>query len=288
MSTRRLFGALTAAALGTAAAGSACSSSNGNAATDAGGTDATNDTASGEGGSTDATHDTASGEDGSTDAPADTKADNSVHHVCTPDLPYTPFPWHPPSSWGQGACTQAQLDSFFADCMTEGGNVVLAAPLTSACTSFLANPANAACAPCLNTDTDVDAGGSTLAATYITSTLFPVTHVVANFGGCIAHEDGNSAAGGCGEIITDNTFCTTSECKDCDDISTHGPHTQACGTASTNAGAPCHAYDAQSCLGEVFDGGVASTCGPTADFTQWIRAWCGSPDGGAQDGGGGG
>jgi hypothetical protein len=199
-------------------------------------------------------------------------ADSPAHVVCTADRPFAPaYPWAPPSSpWPAGACTASQVLALVSDCLGSTGS-------PAACNAFMQDSNNAQCVGCAVSLTSGDAGPSTYGPILVVDTTTPAVLYV-NFGGCIAHYDGNGASTGCGEKVQYLNDCIDFSCEDCPDWSTQGPKTQAC-AASAEHGV-CVPYFNVGCIAETQAGGVAQTC---SIATHFVGAWCGplASDGGA-------
>jgi hypothetical protein len=205
------------------------------------------------------------------DALASDASREATHVACTPDRPYTPaYAWEPPSGpWPTGDCTSAQIQQFFADCGGPGKD----------CTAFLQDPSTAGCVACIFTVP----GGS---ATYGPIVLIPNGQGGAdgyvNFGGCIAHFDGNDGPTGCGAKDQMLNDCLSAACNDCPDFFSGGPETQAC--EKTARQGVCAAYWDQACVGE------ESTYAVCDNLSTFLGLWCGpiaADAGGGGDGGDG-
>jgi hypothetical protein len=137
----------------------------------------------------------------------------------------------------------------------------------SACSAFRTDPNPAACLGCIETDVSAAAHGPVLTS--------GGQAVEINFGGCIAHYDGNAAAGSCGNKYDNANDCLGRECGGCSDFTspqTGGP-TDQCAAVAFGAGGPCSAdLIAQACLNETGDGGVAAPCN---DLGTFLPSWCG-------------
>jgi hypothetical protein len=189
----------------------------------------------------------------------DAGADGGTAIGCYSGLPFTPTPWAPPSAFGQGACSPAQVTAYAA-CANTGD-----------CSSFRADAANVACLGCIETDVAAPAHGPA-----VTSALPDggVTLAGYNTGGCQAHFDGQTAAGSCGEQANDINDCFYFECASCSDIlnpSQTGP-TYACYFAALDLGVCAQHRQTTVCYDETLDGGAAH-CN---DFATLLTLWCGS------------
>jgi hypothetical protein len=220
------------------------------------------------------------GQDGSLDQKADVKKeaaamDNFVGDDTSgddsggtcPSTGYTALNWLPPSMWGQGACTPAQLSSYYADCFMMGG---------SACDGFVQAMANAACIQCIIPDLGMmmpTAEGPVIAVILPNNTYIPVP----NYGGCTAHMDGKTAAGSCGDKIQDDQDCVAEDCSGC---MSSGAFTTCEGQAQMGE---CKKYIDATCDKEIQDGGVAGAA--CNDIPTILAEWCGGGDGGGGDAG---
>jgi hypothetical protein len=181
---------------------------------------------------------------------------------------YTPLVWLPPSSWGQRACTDAQITDYQNACFVKAG---------PGCDTFVRDPANAACVACVIPDLVMNQ--PTAYGPVIAVATGPMSYApIPNFGGCTAHFDGMTAAGGCGNKIEDYEICGDNDCRTCGDQS---ETLQCFGEAQMGE---CSKYFDMACESEQLDGGTANICGALPNF---IGLWCGGGDGGAGDGGSG-
>lgn len=196
---------------------------------------------------------------GSTEPDAGGPLDASLDAGCYAGSAFTPLPWAPPTPFGQGACTAAQVQAYVS-CSTGGG-----------CASFRADPSNAACLGCLETDVAAAAHGP-----FVTQTGDAGVAVVeVNYGGCQAHFDGQDGATGCGAQFNANNDCFTQECAACSDFanpSQSGP-TGECWAVANDVGTCSADRQTTPCGEELYDpDGAAVSC---ADPSTFVTLWCG-------------
>jgi hypothetical protein len=186
-------------------------------------------------------------------APPPPDAGDSGPTSCYANAPFTPIPWAPPSTFPNHACSSAQIAGYLA-CFPN-------------CSTFRADPTNTACLACIETDVTATTHGP-----IITSGGQPVE---VNFGGCVAHYDGNTAAGSCGNQENNANDCAGAECGKCADFANPqtGGATDQCETAAFGASGRCSADTVmQTCPGELGDGGVATSCD---NLNAFLGLWCG-------------
>jgi hypothetical protein len=107
--------------------------------------------------------------------------------------------WKPPLASKSGACTKTQMSSFFDACLG-------ASSTTSGCTAFVQS--NTACTSCLQSDdTDPQYGPVVWHASR--------TYYTTNIAGCIADEQGDAGAGGCGAAYQAVVQCKETACSAC-------------------------------------------------------------------------
>jgi hypothetical protein len=186
-------------------------------------------------------------------------ADAGDAGVCYVGTAFTPFPWAPPTTFGQGACSGAQVSAY------------LACTNSVDCSTFRSDTTNAGCLSCLETDESAAAHGP-----FVTQAADGGVAVVeVNYGGCQAHYDGQTAKGCCGEQVNNANDCVDFECATCSDFANpaeYGP-TFDCYYAATDDGV-CTAYrETTACGDETLDGGSAIECTNPATF---VPAWCGN------------
>jgi hypothetical protein len=171
---------------------------------------------------------------------------------------FTPLPWAPPTAFAQGACTSSQVSAYLA-CYESGD-----------CSTFRADPTNASCLTCLETDEGASAHGPFVTAAGDGG----VSVLEVNYGGCQAHYDGQTSAGSCGEQANNSNDCWNFECSSCSDFSSpaeYGP-TYDCYFTAIDVGA-CTSYrETTQCGDETLDGGSSIACN---DPTTFVAAWCG-------------
>jgi hypothetical protein len=191
---------------------------------------------------------------------------------------YMPMKWAPPSPWGQGVCTSAQVTSFVTACLQSSST-------QATCSAYLNEMANQACKGCMISQ--VGQGSS-----YGPLLLFPDPKnpmnaiIVLNLGGCEAHYDMMTAAGSCGNKEEDGLACGTVDCSQC-------AGDTAFQNCIQNPPAECNQFASSTCDAEFNDGGAAANCLMGSDFTSVFtnlaNLWCGGGDGGGvSDAGGGG
>ncbi len=197
--------------------------------------------------------------------------------LCDPTAAMTPLRWAPPTPFSN-ACTADQIAAYMI-CFTGTGD----------CTLFRAE--NASCAACLETDEAAAAHGPVVT----TLSFDTVVYLEANYGGCVAHFDGDLSDAGCGESVNAQQDCVYHDCSGCADfgLMDAGPVATACednavglpGTGAGEAGlkAGCKAATAP-CEGERADGGVAAAC--AGGVQDLLTLWCGG-GGISTDAGGG-
>jgi hypothetical protein len=172
---------------------------------------------------------------------------------CYADTPFTPPVWEPPTPFGQAACSPMQISDYIA-CISSGS-----------CTAFEGEAANATCLACIETDVGAPAYGPVITMNGMPSS--------ANFGGCVANFDGDTAAGGCGDQIDAFNACAFQECNTCSDFAAamQGGPTQQCEANAFNGGV-CSAFNEQpQCDAELVDGGAAVSCNLLSSF---LSIWC--------------
>jgi hypothetical protein len=175
--------------------------------------------------------------------------------ACYASAAFTPWPWAPPTPFGQDACTAPQLASYIA---------CLSSP-TGDCSAFHADATNATCLVCLETDINAATHGPMLTMDG------PIVSV--NWGGCQAHYDGQTGAHECGEQTNDDNDCVIGECETCADFGNPapgGPSEQCIASAQSGTCSP-YAVTA-GCEAETNDGGVAAACN---DIGELLAQWCG-------------
>ncbi len=152
---------------------------------------------------------------GSTEPDAGGALDGSLDGGCYANSTFTPLPWAPPTSFGQGACTAAQVQAYVSctnagSCASFRGDADEHRPRLGRLETDLAAPAHGP----FVTQTG-DAG---------------VAIVEVNYGGCQAHFDGQDGATGCGAQFNANNDCFTQECEACSDFAnpTQSGPTSAC------------------------------------------------------------
>lgn len=196
---------------------------------------------------------------------------------CDPTALFTPVPWATPTAFSS-ACTQTQVATYHT-CLTIGGDN---------CASFRADPANASCVACIETDV-----GAPLHGPIVTSGTGPALQVVqVNWGGCIATRDMDTSAGSCGAKFNVFNDCYVNDCSSCLDANNpaqNGP-TVTCTMTAFATGSCAGDKVATACDQEInSDAGVANACGP--QILDLVATWCaaGMPvDAGAMEAGGAG
>ena len=134
---------------------------------------------------------------------------------------FTPT-WKPPSASKSGACNKTQIPSFFDACLGPSST-------QSGCNAFVQS--NASCTSCLQSDDTDPAYGPVVwhaSRTYYTT----------NIAGCIADEQADAGAAGCGAAYQAVVQCKETACSAC--LTTQNPDFSryaACeGQASTECG----------------------------------------------------
>jgi hypothetical protein len=177
---------------------------------------------------------------------------------CYSGAPFTPLGWAPPTPFGQGACSAAQLSAYVA--CANGGD----------CSAFRADATNAACLACIETDVGAAQHGPMLTRAMPDGGR---EIVEPNSGGCQAHYDGMTDAGSCGNQEADFNDCVYFECGSCSDIGNpadNGP-TYYCYFRAISVGVCSQHRETSACYNETLDGGSASC----SDFATFLPLWCG-------------
>ena len=178
--------------------------------------------------------------------------------ACYTAAAFKPVTWAPPTAFGQGACSAAQVAAYLA-CYGAGD-----------CTAFHGDASNAACLGCLETDESAPAHGPFVT----TASDAGVTVVEVNLGGCQAHFDGKTGGGSCGQQANNANDCVNFECGGCSDFlspSADGP-TYECYYLSTETGVCASYLETRPCGYETLDGGAAAAC---TDLSSFVPSWCG-------------
>jgi len=118
--------------------------------------------------------------------------------TCPDNTPFTALPWAPPTPFGQGACTTAEITTY----ATAIGAMTFMPPFTSG---------NATCDACIQAPTTAAKAGP-VQLIMMGSTI---VDAILNSGGCIANADGNTTATGCGSQFNSLNDCISQECGDC-------------------------------------------------------------------------
>ena len=205
---------------------------------------------------------------GSNDASIFPAAQPDAAAACTPvplDASYKPV-WKKPTTAAAGKCNATQLQGFYQAC--------LLGPLTgSACTSFVM--ANGDCSSCLQSD-DTDPAYS--AVIWHSDRAF----YTFNTAGCIADQEGDDSATGCGAAYQAAVECEETACSACG-VADYGLFP----TCEKNASAECSTYI--QALNSVCGSGLRDAGDPAADCTLVSSAqaaflaiapvFCGTPPG---------
>jgi len=191
------------------------------------------------------------------DAAMQTDAPEVGPPACTPTVPFTQVKWAGPSAFPQSACTATQVSAYLT-CFPN-------------CDTFRQDLANAACVSCIETDENAIVHGPVVTR----GTGSQAKPVLVNVGGCLAHFDGMSAPGGCGNQEDDLLACDMAECGSCSDFSVPamslGP-TDMCEQMAS--GGTCQADTVSpSCAAELQSGSTAA-CSSLAGF---LPQWCAPP-----------
>jgi len=160
-------------------------------------------------------------------------ANDDAAAACTPVVLATSWKpvWKKPTTSAAGKCNGTQIQSFYEDC--------LLSPLTSAgCTAFVA--ANGDCSTCLQSD-ETD-------ATY-SAVIWHAdrAYYTFNTAGCIANQENDDSATGCGAAYQAAVQCEETACN-------------ACGVADYALFPQCEQNAGNEC--ETYLEGLNSACGP--------------------------
>ncbi len=181
---------------------------------------------------------------------------------CMGTAPFTPTPWAPPSPFGQGVCSTAQIAAYNTCSTSASGD----------CSAFRAASANGGCLACIETNV-----GAAQYGPIVTETVDGGTAVVeTNSGGCQAHFDGQTGAMSCGAMVNASNACFAAECSSCSDFAspTQGGPSEGCYYGTVLPGEPCGAFlVTTACANEPLQGGVAAQCGTT--LLELLTGWCG-------------
>ena len=143
-----------------------------------------------------------------------------------PPAPVTSFTpaWKPPVAFKSGACTSAQMSGFFDACLGASSS-------TGGCTTFVQS--NTACAACLQSDeTDSEYGPIVWHSNR--------TYYTTNIAGCIADEQADAGAAGCGAAYQAVIQCKETACSAC--LSAQNPSFSRFATCEGQAGTECASY----------------------------------------------
>ncbi len=263
MSLKKIIGLVSVAALGGVSIyGMGCSSSS-PAGNPGGGTDAGKDTGT--------KPDSSVADTGGGDTSPGDDSGGDAGMTCSASKPFTPIKWAPPTPFGQGACTAAEIMAWTT---SSNANTMTGIGMSG----------NAACDACIMTPDTAAAHGPVVTGTQGGMTFFEE----ANFGGCIADVDGQKAAGSCGNTVNTQQDCLVLECGGCSDFMTSnfmtGP-TADCATMVFGMGGLCagQGISSMACLTEV-QGSADKEC---LTFSTLLAAWCGgtgTTDGGSEGG----
>ncbi len=147
-----------------------------------------------------------------------------------PPCPPAPVPasfkpqWKPPVGLRSGACTTAQISTFFDACLGASSNA-------SGCAAFV--QANATCSTCLQSDEADPQYGPVIwhaSRTYYTT----------NIAGCIADEQPDAGLDGCGPAYQAVIQCKETACSAC--LSAQDPDFTRYATCENQAGTECESY----------------------------------------------
>jgi len=200
--------------------------------------------------------------------PPDSGTDGNIvgPPMCYANAPYAPPAWQPPTPFSTTACTPAEVDAWINSLY--GG-------------AFPPMSGSGTCDACLLT---MDAAPAYGPVVYDSVAGPPSAYL--NEGGCIAHFDGMTAAGSCGDQYNRATNCALAECAPvsatqpgCPDFNTDGPMTQACEAYAFGQFGLCNAYVlSSSCAAEIdADGGPESVCIAALPngLAAFLTMWCG-------------
>jgi hypothetical protein len=176
---------------------------------------------------------------------AGSAADANV--VCVPasTAGFTPT-WKGPTAVHSGACTSAQISSFYDDCLSFTSD-------SATCDGFV--KANTACTACLQSnDTDATYGAIIWHSSH--------AYFTTNIAGCIAAETGDTSPTGCAATYQGIVECKEAACSAC--LAAKDPAGfSTCESKATGCGGL-----PQTCIAEIRDASdPASTCIPPAGTT---------------------
>jgi hypothetical protein len=191
--------------------------------------------------------------------------------------PFMPHAWAPPTPWFNGACSAMDISNLDTQCF-----------MSSNCNMWLMST-NPTCLACLIPDILADGGTPTAEGALEIANNFGdmMNHLIGNFGGCMAHFDGDSSATGCGAKFTAYNNCVVAECSSCSDFSmptANGPFHQCLVQAAADPMQCKPVYPAMACFNELAMGGIAAVCNNLISALN--AGWCTAGEGGAPDGGG--
>jgi hypothetical protein len=194
------------------------------------------------------------------DSPRTDRDEGDSEAGCYQGIQFTPYPWKPPTPFGQAVCSTKQITDFIT-CLYD-----------SNCTAFNSDPNKTTCLACLETNENAAEYGPFV--TTAGGSLYEV-----NVGGCQANFDGDASATACGGQTNAYLNCLAAECSTCSDFTTEAPGgpTALCESTALNLGGACVAFNEDpGCITE-FTAGVAKPC---EDSMAYLTAWCGGDDAG--------
>jgi hypothetical protein len=171
--------------------------------------------------------------------------------TCAPAASGSQAAWTPPEPFGQSVCTQTQIAGFYTAC--------LASPLDpTVCSQF--EQANASCSNCLDSQDGDSALGPIV--WHLSHTYYTV-----NVAGCIAREQGDVSASGCGATYGKTIECQEQSCDAC--FSTAAPTFSMFATCEQQAEeSVCETlHDAIAPACGDLDTGPGATCFPPSGAT---------------------
>jgi hypothetical protein len=151
---------------------------------------------------------------------------NDANLPACPPAPVTSFTpeWKPPVASKSGACTSAQISSFFDACLGP-------ASTPANCTTY--TQANGSCASCLQADDTAAQYGPVI---WHASRLFYTT----NIAGCIANVQADGGAAGCGAAYQAVVECKQTACAAC--MTPQTPDFSRYATCENKAATECGSY----------------------------------------------
>jgi hypothetical protein len=259
MSFRKIIGIASALALGaTTVYGMGCSSSTNSGTPTAQDSGTKTDTGTGKDSSV---TDTGGGDSSGGDAGGDAGG------TCPTLTAFTAIKWAPPTPIHQGVCTAAQITAWDTSGMAN-------------MTTGLGTSGNPACDACIVTAETASMHGPVITQIDPMSNMAFLAEF--NIGGCVADEDGMTAAGSCGNQLNNQGDCLFQECGACSDFNSNptpkGGPTSMCEQAVFGAtGDICTASAITStCLTALGQDGGQQACLSVSSNAQFFSLWCGA------------